>query len=494
VDRSRRILEALGAAGVERVVRDAFDRAGLVHAANACRVSHPGKRNQSIPTPALVADLIRKATEDSDSALALIKALDKSCAREIRRVASLGIEDLRDPAATADVPARPGRLLYALAADGRDEAASAAAALLARLTSLTESPQAADPREAGSPQARLHALEAARDELQSEIAGLRAGAESAAADLLTARKHAHALETKLNRATEENTQLHERNLVLSGRLEELERGDRHAPGTAEPSPELKRTLRESQKLLHEIREAADARLTAGAEAARPYLEALASTLRAVQSEIAELRQEREADRRKERDAIADLAREFHSVKADLADQKAATERPARKKGEPARVGLFVDVQNMYYAARQLNARLDFGALIEEVSRDRRMIRAIAYVVQNRDIDQSGFLAMLQQRSYEVRRKDLKVRADGSSKGDWDMGMALEILSLVDSLDVVVLVSGDGDFVPLVNAVKTRGPRVEVYSFPGSTAKELVEACDRHVAIDESLLLRVNSIA
>ena len=161
----------------------------------------------------------------------------------------------------------------------------------------------------------------------------------------------------------------------------------------------------------------------------------------------------------------------------------------RARAEAPRVGIFVDVQNMYYAARQLNARLDFGALMLAATRDRRLIRATAYVVQNRDIDQSGFLAMLQQKNYEVRRKPLKIRHDGSSKGDWDMEMALDILEMAPGLDIVVLVTGDGDFVPLVSRIKTLGPRVEVFSFPGSTARELIEITDRHVPLDEGFLIR-----
>jgi len=267
-----------------------------------------------------------------------------------------------------------------------------------------------------------------------------------------ARAKARTPEEKLKSLAEENRHLRERNLILSGKVEELERGIRKDPLVAD-SPQ-------------------------------PNLEALESLVRSLRDEISGFRAEH--------GAISDLAREVRLLKTEMAGRKApATEKPQRRQGEPARVGLFVDVQNMYYAARQLNARLDFGALIETIARERRLIRAIAYVVQNRDIDQSGFLAMLQQRNYEVRRKDLKVRADGSSKGDWDMGMALDILGLADNLDVVVMATGDGDFVPLVNEVKTRGPRVEVYSFTGSTAKELVEACDRHVEIHEGLLIHPN---
>jgi uncharacterized LabA/DUF88 family protein len=190
--------------------------------------------------------------------------------------------------------------------------------------------------------------------------------------------------------------------------------------------------------------------------------------------------------------VADLKKqdEEESHRMLKATHETAADTVPRRKGDLQRVGIFVDVQNMYYAARQLNARLDFGALMTAATHERRLIRALAYVVQNRDIDQSGFLAMLQQRNYEVRRKDLKIRTDGSSKGDWDMEMALDILRLAESLDVVVLASGDGDFTSLVNQVKTLGPKVEVYSFPGSTAKELIEAADRHIPIDEGFLIRM----
>jgi uncharacterized LabA/DUF88 family protein len=130
-----------------------------------------------------------------------------------------------------------------------------------------------------------------------------------------------------------------------------------------------------------------------------------------------------------------------------------------------RVGVFVDVQNMFYAAKHLyNSKLNFARLLDYISRDRPLVRAIAYVVQTPEIDQSNFLAMLRSNSYEIRSKDLKQRPDGSAKGDWDMGLALDALAMADRLDVVAIVSGDGDFVDLVNFLKARGVRVEVYSF------------------------------
>ncbi len=154
-----------------------------------------------------------------------------------------------------------------------------------------------------------------------------------------------------------------------------------------------------------------------------------------------------------------------------------------------RVGIFVDVQNIFYAAKPFNARLDFEKLLELSVGKRRLIRAIAYVVQSPDVDQSNFISMLQQKSYEVKRKDLRQRSDGSAKGDWDMGMAIDIMRFVSKLDVVVLVSGDGDFVPLVDLVKTLGPRVEVISFTYNTARDLINSADEHIPIEDALLLR-----
>ncbi len=154
-----------------------------------------------------------------------------------------------------------------------------------------------------------------------------------------------------------------------------------------------------------------------------------------------------------------------------------------------RVGIFVDVQNIFYAAKPFNARLDFEKLLELSVGKRRLIRAIAYVVQSPDVDQSNFISMLQQKSYEVKIKDLRQRSDGSAKGDWDMGMAIDIMRFVDKLDIVVLVSGDGDFVPLVDLVKTLGPRVEVISFTYNTARDLINSADEHIPIEDALLLR-----
>ncbi|MEZ5339787.1 MAG: NYN domain-containing protein [bacterium] len=154
-----------------------------------------------------------------------------------------------------------------------------------------------------------------------------------------------------------------------------------------------------------------------------------------------------------------------------------------------RLAVFVDVQNMFYSARALYQRkLNFQQLAEKVTMGRRMIRALAYIVQTPEIDQSSFINFLHQVGYEVKSKELKKRPDGSAKGDWDMGIAIDSISLMHRVDVVALVSGDGDFCDLVRHLKAHGVRVEVYGFAGSTSEELRLTASEFIPLDADVLL------
>lgn len=162
----------------------------------------------------------------------------------------------------------------------------------------------------------------------------------------------------------------------------------------------------------------------------------------------------------------------------------------RKSREDVRVGVFVDVQNMFYATKkQFEGRLDYVKLLRHILKGRRLVKAVAYLIDNPEIDQSGFVSLLGHHSFEVRSKPLIQRADGSQKGDWDMGMALDILNHADQLDVVALVSGDGDFVSLVEHLKLKGSRVEIYGVPPNTAIDLKEAADEFFPIGSALIYK-----
>lgn len=141
-----------------------------------------------------------------------------------------------------------------------------------------------------------------------------------------------------------------------------------------------------------------------------------------------------------------------------------------------RVGVFVDVQNMYYSARNLyNKKVNFGNILKEAVGDRQLVRAIAYVIRAEVDQEKNFFEALSKQGYEVRSKDLQTFLGGAKKGDWDVGLAMDVLKIGNHLDVVVLVSGDGDFVDLVRYVKeVLGCRFEVMAFSETVSAKLVE--------------------
>lgn len=501
--RGLHLLEAIGAEGLRAAIRDSFDRAHLVELANACGLKFPGKRAQTVDDQRLREALVKGFLEDDHVRPPLMKALARANAPEKERLDSMSPEEL-----TAWCAALPreasGRALFLLAFDERDAARAARDALKSALTAAPsgDAPAATSPSPSPREQRlaeeiavlreRLEKLEASRAAQTAVLDAMRDRESAHQQEIVAARKDVHHLRREIAQAETDRQRLREENLVLAARIEEREGSGGSAARLEELSVRVHQLLREQKKMAHDLEEILRARAAAGDSSTRPYLDALAGGVESVRRDVTDLRRQMDEESHRVIKSLQELASEAHMIRSDIAQfRKASTEPAPRRRGELERVGLFVDVQNMYYAARQLNARLDFGTLMATTTRNRRLIRAIAYVVQNRDIDQSGFLAMLQQKNYEVRRKDLKIRNDGSSKGDWDMEMALDILRLADSLDVVVLVSGDGDFASLVTQVKTQGPKVEVYSFPNSTARELIEAADRHVAIDEGFLIRMS---
>lgn len=155
-----------------------------------------------------------------------------------------------------------------------------------------------------------------------------------------------------------------------------------------------------------------------------------------------------------------------------------------------RVALFVDAQNLYYSARAHSAgAVDYQRLLTAAVRGRRAAHATAYVVE-RDGDSTsfGFYAKLGAIGYRVRRLRLRVhRGDDSTavvEGDWDMGIAADMVRALDQVDVIALASGDADFVPFVELAQQRGVRVEVLSFREATAQALLDAADSYLDLAE----------
>ncbi len=150
-----------------------------------------------------------------------------------------------------------------------------------------------------------------------------------------------------------------------------------------------------------------------------------------------------------------------------------------------RVGIFVDVQNMYYSGKQLyGAKVNFATILKEASRNRQVIRAIAYVIRADVGEEQHFFDALGKIGYEVRSKDLQIFYGGAKKGDWDVGIAMDIMRLAGKLDTVVLVSGDGDFQDLLEHVKALGCRAEVISFGKTASSKLKAVADHFIDMDQ----------
>ncbi len=151
-----------------------------------------------------------------------------------------------------------------------------------------------------------------------------------------------------------------------------------------------------------------------------------------------------------------------------------------------RVGVFIDVQNLYYSARNIyGARVNFAKVLEEAVAGRKLIRAIAYVVQADMPEEHTFFEALEKAGFEVKRKELQTFAGGHQKGDWDVGIAMDIIKQMGKLDVVVLASGDGDFIPLLEYLQMTGQLTETVAFGKSCSSKVKELTDHFIDLDEA---------
>ena len=143
-----------------------------------------------------------------------------------------------------------------------------------------------------------------------------------------------------------------------------------------------------------------------------------------------------------------------------------------------RVAVLVDSQNLYHSAQSRYSRnIDYAALLDAAVNDRRLTRAIAYVIRADAEDEESFFEALVDIGFETKIKDIKRFPDGSKKADWDVGMSLDAVTLANHVDTIVLCTGDGDFSRLCSHLRHEGVRPEVMAFASSTAEELIEEAD-----------------
>lgn len=154
--------------------------------------------------------------------------------------------------------------------------------------------------------------------------------------------------------------------------------------------------------------------------------------------------------------------------------------------EEQKVAVFVDVQNMYYSAKNLyNSKLNYTNLLKEAVADRKLIRAFAYVIKADIETEKDFFDALQKIGFEIKTKDLQIFFGGAKKGDWDVGLCMDAVRMMPKMDVMILVSGDGDFTDLLDYARSQGVRTEVIAFGKTTSSRLLDEADEVIDMSEN---------
>ena len=151
-----------------------------------------------------------------------------------------------------------------------------------------------------------------------------------------------------------------------------------------------------------------------------------------------------------------------------------------------RVGIFIDTQNLYHCAKNIyGAKVNFDQVVKDGLAGRSLTRAVAYVITTESGDEKNFFEALGKMGIETKTKNLQIFSGGAKKADWDVGLAVDAIKLAPKLDAIILVTGDGDFVPLVEYLQNVGCQVEVMSFGKATSSKLIEASDDFIDLDEN---------
>lgn len=150
-----------------------------------------------------------------------------------------------------------------------------------------------------------------------------------------------------------------------------------------------------------------------------------------------------------------------------------------------RVAMLIDTQNLYHSARNLyNGRVNFANVLKQAVGDRQLVRAIAYLITTESQDESQFFDALLKMGIETKSKDLQIFFGGNKKADWDVGICVDAIRLANKVDTIILATGDGDFVPLVEHIKNSGTQIEVVAFGRSTSLKLKESAEAFFDLDE----------
>ena len=504
------------------ILRNSFTQPEIVSLTNRCGIEYEGMRISNIPIEQLASDLAEYFFKEFDTGKLIIKDLENHSTNACARVHDMTLEEIQiffSNTAQLTQDNEFGPIVWSLLMDERVEVNNHANQLLEDYDEYIHQQQSKTFEELEELETLFEQLDKAEEndanieqytaeeiaELEDKIADLQIELKEKLKDI----EHRIRAEKRLN---EKNEKLQEQIDFLKRSLSEFanEKGEfRHQIKQLESENlrlrRMKRDVnnkrestqhqleRENKKLKYDLEKA----LQSLAELDKLKMEKakLEVELKATEEEFQIYKTEKEKEieflqgnlqKRKEESALV-LESSRQKIKELTTSQ--AEEPPQRNNSEKQGVGVFVDVQNMFYAAKdRYNARLDYIKLLDMIVGDRAVVIAIAYVVQMPEVDQTAFISFLEHNGYHVKIKELRMRLDGSAKGDWDMGIAIDIISMLDDLDVIILASGDGDFCALVEMVKKNGCRVEVVAFPHNTSIDLQQKADEFFPIGGDMLI------
>lgn len=487
------------------VLEGALDRKALEELLGKLSKGSLGRPGQ-MPRAELVGRLADAFHRTDDVAFALMRELDKSCHKERHIVASIDEANVDERLASyraLDFRRERARLVWALVRDGRAahkaaadrvltdafaqaERAEADKAALAEVATDAAAPADVAPTVLADVKARLESYERALNEQQKELlraTGQRESVERERSELLA---RLGARERALREEEEQRRRLEGELVRVRGQLDEA-RQQLVAldPARASSVAAEAARLRDKTRALEQKIEAKDAHAAAlaGLEVRLDAATRLHEADRRAWEQLRQVLEERvravAARERATLERCTDLRDELHVARRQLAGEIEPEHRPA------GRVGVFCDAANLSASARRdFGSKLDYRALLDHVLDGRPRAGALAFVVHEGDEGAwQGFARSLRDGGWELREKRPKTRADGTNKADWDMGIAVEILDAQDDIDVIVLCSGDGDFLPLVKRLRRDKKRVEIAAFRASADEALIGTADRFWPLD-----------
>ncbi len=453
-----------------------------------------GARVKDLDRRVLVDHIAEQFSSDDDVAFQVMKEMDRTCAKERHLVVALAESEaearVRGYRAIA-FPRERARLVWALARDERPAVRALARGVLEQVVD--------DASKLAAAQALIEGKGEAADgrELALKLKE-QADRLAEAADRVTS------LESKVSRFEEERARLlaqigikerilrHEseakENLdqqlgELRGQLGDLESKEALAQQVLEGEARARAAAEEMQQKIRRLEKLASSSQHLSAaqeelERSRRSGEELARRLAAAEAAAARAAEQAEREQAKLRSDLDELREELRAVRRRAAELERRPLDAGDGAAEPGTVALLLDQANLAAtASTSWRRKVNFAALIENLSQGRRRRRAVAFVVDNGGAQFGAFCDTLRRAGWDLRIKKPKLFSDGTAKADWDMGIAVEAVELRGQVETVVLGSGDGDFAPLVRLLRRWGMRVEVASFPEGLANDLQVVAD-----------------